>query len=300
MSRAFSHLRFWTFVRRRQQAWAAKHGLAPAVKDPVIARARFTNVFRALDRGTLFSVYALLPLGPADRVWSVLMYRIMNRIDSYLALASGRGPFEREAFLAKVDRWRMAGRKVFTGAFQTGRAILPADGRPAPWPPMDERLASYGASLQMRAGMLAPQLAAARGLEHAVALVRHAVPSWSLSPFPAHQAALDLQYATTFWPDVWVHVGPGAKKGLKMLGMRPTLGALEDLALTQPEIPYAPRLAADPRPALLRLPDVEHALCEWMKYERIKAGGHMRGAYVPTTESLWFPPSPVPPWWRLP
>ena len=116
-------------------------------------------------------------------------------------------------------------------------------------------------------------------------------PKVGIGPFTAFQIALDLSYDRRFFSDngTWVHMGPGSRRGLKLLGFRPRLEELIALYDRQPSIEYGPgRLS----PA-----DVEHALCEWQKYERALAGGHAKGSYLKPPQDRWRPPYPVPPEW---
>lgn len=314
MSRPFNVLRFWRFVAKRQRGWAAKNGLCAPPRDPVLARAKFTNVFRALDRGTLFAIQELLPLEAAHRAWAVVMYRAMNRIDAFRDLLGGWSTFpaswqplhymafQPELFIQRAARRREDNGKVFTGVYQSTRTLMgfAIAGTEAP---MDRRLAAYGAELSQGAARLADHLGGSFDLGEAMAQIRDATKATKLGPFAAHQAALDLQYAYPQWGDGWVHVGPGAKKGLKLLGFAPTLDDLQELTAEQPPIPWAPWIRATNEPAPLSLSDVEHALCEWQKYERIRAGGHIKGIYTPgeaQARDQWRPRAVIPPWWYMP
>lgn len=293
---------FWRFVRLRHQAWAAKHKLAPAPDDPVIARVKFTNMWRALDRGTLFAVYEILPLPPEDRLWAALMYRAMNRIDAFRALVPPRLSLDAGLFLHALGQWRALGGKVFTGVYCSS-ATLQGDMLDGPGVAMDRRLAAYARELLSNAYILNIMLDGVASRELAFEEMRDATKHTRLGPFAVNQALLDLTIRSdNTWPDDWCHLGPGAKEGLRLLGMRPNLEALNDLAAQQPEIPWAPVENATRRPVRLELADVEHALCEWQKYERACAGGHVKNEYVPspTKSDDWMPVRSLPSQWGMP
>lgn len=294
---------FWRFVAARQQAWAHRViGSAPAVDDAVLSRAKFTNVFRALDRGTLFSIYELLfTADAAARVWAVVMYRAMNRTDSFLELIARRGGmpwFSGRNFLRAAREWRASGGKVFTGVYQSSAVIQVVKGGEVRGG-MDGRLAVLGEELADAAPRLAAAISAAHSVEATIRLIRGATARMRLGPFAAHQAALDLDYSENFGDD-WVYVGPGAKAALGLIygGGHGDIDAVRGLVAAQPKIPWAPLSRGSS--VRLEAADVEHALCEWQKYERIAEGGHAKGIYRQLPAGEWRPPSPVPPWWTIP
>lgn len=302
MSARNPRTRFWSFVKARHQAWAAKNGLAPAPKDEAIRRARFTNVFRVLDRGTLFAIEHVLPIAdPADRAFAALMYRALNRIDSYQALVPPRAAVDPGLFLHALGQWRALGGKVYTGVYYSCHVFHGAalDGEGSP---MDKRCAAYAAELAAYAPTLAGLLAGTDDRHMAFDFMRRATEKTLLGPFAINQAMLDLTYSRRH-ADTWVLIGPGARRALKLMGLPPTLDAVHLLEWQQPSIPWAP-VQWNGRPLRLGLADVEHALCEWQKHERITAGGHAKGVYDPLANlkagDLWRPASPVPPWLLLP
>ncbi|MDR7455642.1 MAG: putative DNA base hypermodification protein, partial [Armatimonadota bacterium] len=115
--------RFWAFVAERQRVWHRRHvenRPPPWTDDPILRSYRFANVYRELDRGTRYLHDVLVPAfgaaAPPDKLWVSLVYRVVNR----------RETFERLGWLprpegAEIDRWvsdlrdlRGGGEAVFT------------------------------------------------------------------------------------------------------------------------------------------------------------------------------------------
>jgi hypothetical protein len=100
--------------------------------------------------------------------------------------------------------------------------------------------------------------------------------------FIAYEMVCDLRFCLLRFKPLdtitWANVGPGAKRGLNRLGMEPCIESMITL------LNKAPRLEC-PWPFELR--EIEHWLCEFDKYERVRTGvGVPRMKYRPTTGSL--------------
>ena len=79
---------FFDFVTSRHRLFIRRvvdRQPPPWTDDPVLARFRFTNVYRALDRGTRFLTCCILPQSSvrADLIWNVYRYRLFNSIETY-------------------------------------------------------------------------------------------------------------------------------------------------------------------------------------------------------------------------
>ncbi len=107
-----------------------------------------------------------------------------------------------------------------------------------------------------------------------------------IGPFIAYEIACDLRFtpllsgATDI--NTWANLGPGAVRGLKRLGMKPTVQSMVELyglAINEEMVGHHvfPHNDGDP-PFELR--EIEHSLCEFDKYQRVKTGvGRPRERY---------------------
>lgn len=118
-----------------------------------------------------------------------------------------------------------------------------------------------------------------------------------LGKFMSYEIATDLRH-THFLENAndimtWANPGPGAKRGLNRLYER-------DLNFTQPdekfveEMRYLLSIADEYLPNLykdMEMRDIEHSLCEFDKYERVKYGGRAKnkfdGISSDNNNSLW-------------
>jgi len=74
----------------------------------------------------------------------------------------------------------------------------------------------------------------------------------------------------------WANVGPGAERGLRRLGMDPTLESMRELLSRKNELQSYVFDCEWP----FELREIEHSLCEFDKYQRVKTGaGRPRQRY---------------------
>ena len=127
---------FWLFVYERQEVFYKRsilHQRAPWTEDSVIAQARFTNVYRELDRGTKFLVEEILEnkdvtTSVTSAITNILVYRFFNRIDTWLDIQPFVNIYEEahtdeekklitdEIYRVLTER-RIANKKLYTGAY---------------------------------------------------------------------------------------------------------------------------------------------------------------------------------------
>lgn len=323
---------FWAFVCLRQQAWHRRHVLglprSEWTADPVIARARFTNVYRALDRGTQYAVGEVLETRAADRevaAAALLIYRLFNRIPTFEALNPAIGYMvhndkgDAAAWAtAALRALRAKGDKLFTGAYQAPSVPNPG-GLDA-----EENLGRAVAEIAAAAPGVARLAASPAGSMDRLYTELLSLPGFGR--FMAYQAAVDMTYPVRAWggaplapnadPDAWCQPGPGAERGLLRVGVvggrAEKLKAMQRLRATQRaafaslglDFPFARRLCGTSAPhegweeVELGLPDIEHSLCEFHKYMRISEGGHVKSVYPPEPEAgVWRPQFKTLPAW---
>jgi hypothetical protein len=304
---------FWAFVVMRQRAWYRKEVLKappPWTADPIINEWRFTNIYRELDRGTLFLAENVLeeqaiPARTLPRM--VALYRAFNRIDTWLSLANAYGGMHSLAYAVGTgdvsvvyEFFRAAqarGHKVFTGAYM-----------------MTSMAKVFHEGMVERMFVIADEAGRCQDLRCA-SLKLQEMPY--LGAFSAFQIAMDMAipvarlggHSVLGQPnlDSYVEVGPGSKTGAREVRADlPALTVMRYLrenqflrmgVLAGGPFPYPRR--DDGQPVTLRMVDVEHALCEYAKYVKALSGGRMKSRLSTRAvgADLWRPSSPVPPGW---
>jgi hypothetical protein len=269
---------FFDFINERHRIYLKKAAgqLRPWTDDPVLHEFKFTNVFRELDKGTVFL------RTNTDAPFHIMVYRMINNRDTFIETGF---PSDWEVFKSKLRARRDRGVKVFTSAHMTvGKAfedkldtVLQTldevhkdimDGwDPFKYPSMQE---CFEDLLHRR--------------------------YFGIGPFIAYEIVCDFRFAKKLsWPDMltWANVGPGAKRGLQRLGLPPTVKSMVDLYVMAGDSellePHVARhhvslnrwndVITPPPPFELR--EIEHSLCEFDKYERARTGqGRPREKYA--------------------
>lgn len=268
----------WAYVDLRYGVLEARRaGLPePWTDDPALSRWHFPNVHRMDDRGTRWFHDALAVRGwdddPRLALWASVAYRLLNHLPTFQrhgdewALPEPE-PGVVDAWVALLRADMAAGLKVstsrhFTRGLSRYRLTLHA---------LVDRLDHLSDRVTQRA--------LAEGVPGATDALQH-LP-W-VGPFFSWQVLCDLIEAelVPLTADDGIHLGPGASNALHMMDAgvevetyewgktpgRARIAELEavarDVAARQPEARW-PRLT---------LIDLEHALCEYLRWARITAG----------------------------
>lgn len=303
---------FFEFVHERHNIWKQRVELRqppPWTGDEILSQWRFTNIFRELDRGTIWAQRNIIakwragslstPRRPeecfaeyrirevADLIWYLGVYRFVNRVETFESLVlPTMHPEEVLNFIDGCGKLLESGKKVFTGAHQ----LFPV---------------KKGAThLQQLHHNLLSLTECSRTLARA-ALQCGDVPTQFLpvamcvdgfGQFRAAEVAKDLAYANindAFHPDAWISPGPGCMKGVAhIMGWeRSTASEAEEIARIlrdgQNHFMTAETFTRGPGNQEISLCNIEHALCEYFKYERCWAGGFRpKGGYY-RHSALW-------------
>lgn len=210
---------YWKFAYERQKAFEARAAGQPGPwsDDPIIARYKFCNVYRAADRVSQYMIrdvcYNDQPDAPSDRLFQIVAFRIFSNIATWESLRHklGHSPiiddlvdgsFERALCETKAEN-----RTLYTGAF-----ILCATN-------------AYGRRLkhlnhvELLKDMfvnraLGRQILEATSLRYIYDLV-HGFPL--MGDFMSYQIAIDLNYSdlVNFSENDFTQAGPGAMRGIK-------------------------------------------------------------------------------------
>lgn len=298
------------FMRERHNVYLKRRNGYPGpwTSDPILRDGRFCNIFRELDTVTIW-VRKNIRERFADHphLWFMLaIARYINWPPTLAALQAGElgdrlypgawpddPNFSPEALTAALEDIASTGAKVYTGAY-----MIRAESDPkAPWYSWTKH--RYIAEIVL-----------GRLWEHrerwALLLNGGAYPGipvkleevWSYfqahyyigwGPFMAYEVVTDLRHTRYLRdaPDImtWANAGPGAIRGLNRLFGR-DLNAQPKKDQTNEEMNRYMRelnMIAAYWPAnwpRLEMRDVEHTLCEFDKYERVRLGeGKMRSKY---------------------
>ncbi|HEX7962208.1 MAG TPA: nucleotide kinase domain-containing protein [Terriglobales bacterium] len=271
--------RFFSFLKERHSIYLAREAGKPKpwTSEPILQQYRFCNVYRELDTVTIWVRENIRePYAQHPYLWFMLC--IARAINWPETLAEVEWPTEAgewsPALLERMLERRMNnGQQTFTGAYMLtngGRrepksAIVARHNLGELW--KDRKSCSFNSIEQFT-----------------IWLTGH----FGWGKFLAYEVSTDLRHTRYLQdaPDIntWANAGPGAQRGLNRIAGRelkarvPEKQALEEmialLALSRKEWPNNKQY---PR---LELRDIEHGLCEFDKYERVRLGqGRPRSRY---------------------
>ncbi len=269
---------FFAWINERHRIYLNRTAGKPKpwTRDPILQRYKFTNVFRQLDRGTVWLTQHIISPHYDDPDQSLLLFNLVQyRMYNWIPTGEFLG------YLTKWDAERVrvglqarqdAGIQVFTGA----HIVRGENGIP--------KITSHCQVLsrvwETRQRLL-HRLIQGRTLEAGFETFREIR---LIGDFLAYEFVTDLRHTRSLEdaPDTmtWANAGPGAQRGLLRLfpNLRPRegyLGAMRHL-LRESQRPGV--LGAHVPPLELR--DIEHSLCEFDKYWRVKCGeGRPRSTY---------------------
>lgn len=263
---------FWYWVNERHSISIKKAaGLSrPWSDDEIFQKYKFTNVFRQLDTGTVWlTEHFIKPYWEAPPellLFNVAWYRLFNWVGTGERLGWQQRWWP-SAIKRTLTRALNDGEQVFTGA----HIIRSEFGRPK-----IESVVDTCTAIWEKRRHLANVAKFHRSLEQVfseLTLFR------MVGGFMAYEIVTDLRHTPLLNQahdiNTWANAGPGAVRGLKRLlpdhkatvaNMRLLLAASRDNTAS-----YVPQM---------ELRDIEHSLCEFDKYCRVKFGeGRPRGRY---------------------
>lgn len=276
--------RYINFVVERHKIYIRKtrHDPWPWTEDPIFQTYKFTNIYRQLDTGTVHATNNIINpyYNHPELFFNITLYRMYNRISTQKFIGFISTDAEAYAVEQRVREYKEAGNKVFTAAHMlTGtmegdkiHQIL-GTGLTYLWEHRRELEPKPGDTLE--------------------GTFKNILSIPSVGRFVGYEIVTDLRHTRYLdnAPDImtWCNAGPGAKRGIfRLLGL-PVKGKRAPgqypgnalclhiirflLDFTKPFLPsYMP-------PWEMR--EVEHSLCEFDKYERVRNGeGRPRQKYI--------------------
>lgn len=290
------------FMKERHNIYLKRRNGYPGpwTNDPILQQGRFCNIFRELDTVTIWIRENIRErFADHPHLWFMLaIARYINWPPTLEALlGSDAWPdhpdFKPENLTAALEGWANLGFKVYTGAY-----MIRAESDPkAPWYSWTKH--RYIAEIVLgRLWSHRDRWTQCLEPPEGLGLELNLREVWSLfqehhyigwGPFMAYEVVTDLRHTRYLRdaPDImtWANAGPGAIRGLNRLHGRPLNEqprkdqTNEEMRRYMIELNRTPALwpASWPR---LEMRDVEHTLCEFDKYERVRLGeGKMRSKY---------------------
>lgn len=282
---------FWYWINERHRIYLKKRNKKgwPWTDDKILQTYKFTNVYRQLDRVTIEweRRYANLlgrpKLPDADILFHCCMFRLFNWPTTYDSLYYGMSKWDLGKAIDILAARQEACAKIFTGAY-----IIPTGGRTDPkhqviCEALDEintDKAELVAYIRRRPSM------------YRTCRVLQDYPT--VGPFIAYEVACDLRHTRILHDaydiNSWANTGPGAARGVhRLIGgtADPPKRSVDYLECMRKLLSMRKRYVgkhlrhSNGWPFEIR--EIEHSLCEFDKYMRVKnKEGKPRAKYTPT------------------
>jgi hypothetical protein len=261
------------YLRRAQGA------SKPWTKDPILQQYKFTNVYRNLDKVSVWiNENWIAPHLEAPHLWfAMCVARLVNWPDTLMYLTPPVRAWHPASFVRVLHGLATMGKQVYSGAYMIRSApgsktvYLANDVLTPMWAKRAEIVPHTGTTLD--------QL-------HQRLMQHHGMGS-----FLAAQVVADLKqvppllHAADYWE--WAASGPGSRRGAnRLVGRAPAMpwDETEWLGVVQG---LRNRLNDDLPEAWLQLDaqNTQNCLCEWEKYRRTQLGeGHPKAHYPGGTQ----------------
>ncbi len=279
--------------------------------DPIMAKYKFTNTYRVLDRVSQFLISNIInpdmesDLSDEDKLFRILLYKIFNKIQTWQLLEDALGELSwRRYSFQEYDR-------VLSAAFQNGTiysaAYIMASGKSV-----------FGCErkhqnhLKLLEYMMKSNITMKVVSSQSMAQLYNVLISYPLvGPFLAYQYATDINYSwlTDFSEKDFVVAGPGARDGIAKCFSNRASYSDEVIIRSMMENQNAEfeRLGLDFKSLFgrpLQLIDCQNIFCEVGKYARIShpdikdKSGRLKIKQLYRTSGAILPPS-FPEKWRL-
>ena len=298
---------FWRFAAKRQEVFFRKlqGDEPPWTRDPIIARHRFTNVYRASDRVSQYLIRHVICEGDQaveEVFFRTILFRLFNKIETWELLHRALGTISYDEFsFCRYDQ-------VLTAAMSSKTRIYSA----AYIMPSGTNAFGYRSKHRNHLSLLSRmmedevprQIASVASMRQAFEILR-SYPM--IGDFLGYQFVTDLNYSEIcdFSEMEFVIAGPGASDGIhKCFSDLGGLNESEIIRLTCDRQEYEfERLGLKFRSLWgrrLQLIDCQNLFCEVSKYARVRHPGvkgsgdrsRIKQVYRASAEPLeyWFPP----------
>lgn len=262
---------FFDWINERHAIWVRRHrgDPKPWTADPVMLDFKFTNVFRELDTGTL---ELNIMLGEREAcplmIFNCWWYRLFNWYEHAQNLGFVEHYDQLHEYMMKLHK---SDGRIFTAAHM----VRGVGGERKVFPYLrlsklvfDDREQLYtriaGGTLQNAFNVL--------------------MSYYLMGDFTSYEVVCDLRWhVLENAPDIltWGNPGNGARRGLKRLGLKPTVESMVHLWKIAPQylapwvLPHHSLAKTDGVPQqwpYFEVREIEHSLCEFDKYVRTQTG----------------------------
>jgi len=301
---------YWRFAAARQEMYLRRlhGGMPPWTEDPILHQHRFTNTYRAADRVSQFLIAEVIygeasPQQPQDVVFRILLFKLFNKIETWLALEDAVGEIRWDSF--DFEHYGTALDKAATrGPVYSAAYLMP----PPRFGESSKRLNHLRLLERIMRDGLPAFVSTTSRLEQVYAHLR-SYPS--IGRFLAFQFTIDLNYSDVIGAneDEFVVAGPGACDGIRKCFGPAANGIEADVIryMADTQESHFARLGLE-FPGLfgrrLQLIDCQNLFCEVDKYARvahpavqgISGRSRIKQKFTPVAKPLsaFFPPR-----WRL-
>lgn len=288
---------FWNFIYERHSIWHRRFILKepyPWTTDLVLRKNKFTNIYRELDPGTVYSIENIMERDApkSDRVFNVMMYRLMCSIPTYSSFGFRLvQDFTEKDFDDHLCDIYNSREPVFGNAYLI-----------SPYSSMGSEFKFRNVSrlfgqLHRSFTSFFERLESTNSLEEAFKVINS---QYGFGPFLAYQICVDLLYPLQresgkgilpFSHDDWARLGPGALRGFSRISSsKDTLAGLRWLWRTQEEefkrmdieFPWLEDPRAPGWKLRISLANMQNCLCEFHKLRSIQDGtGKSQRLYIP-------------------
>ena len=298
---------FWRFAAERQEVFFRKiEGLAaPWTDDPVIARHKFTNAYRASDRVSQFLIRRVIYQGdqsPEEVFFRTILFKLFNKIETWEMLK------EQLSTVCYADYSFQHYDQVLTEALASGARVY------SPAYMMPSGRTSFGHIRKHRNHLLLLERMMADGVPYRIAAASNMEKAFkvlrsypTMGNFLAYQFVTDLNYSnlTDFSEMEFVVAGPGARDGIRKcftdLGGHTEADIIK--AVTEGQDREFKRQGIEFRSLWgrhLQLIDCQNLFCEVSKYARVQYPDikgvtdrkRIKQIYRPSRRPIayWYPP----------
>lgn len=280
---------FFDFVYNRQLIWYKRFVLKenpPWTNDKTLQRFKILNVYRELDKGTIYLIKKLKDLGDSKIILlNVVFYRFFNRFNLYEKLGIGIledfSDKKKNELIKSLNKLRKL-EPLFNDAYLIAgkkneeKYLSVLDSLTFLWENIEKIIVGISNAKEAKESF---------GIIKELPLV---------GSFLAYEIWTDLTYFGFFkqgWTDNdFVNIGPGAKEGLNIIYGRSNLSNLKKLHEIQEkflsekrnptwnQIHYEDAFSNEP---LLSLRNIEHSLCEFRKYYNLGKGKGKKRIFRP-------------------
>ena len=303
---------YWRFAAERQEILHRRmNGWGPPwTEDPILARYKFTNAYRASDRVSQYLIRNVIYEGdqsPEEVFFRTILFKLFNKIETWELLLGKLGQVR---YADAAHRWydsvlgaaMEAKQRIYSAAY-----IMPSGST------------SYGHALKYRNHLALLQQMMRDGVPRRVANATSMREVFDLlrsyptvGGFLAYQFTVDLNYSelTDFSEMDFVEPGPGALDGISKCF--PSLGGLspaeiiyrvslrQEMEFEERGIDFRPLGSKRTLLRRLHLIDCQNLFCEISKYARLKhpevkgvsGRTQIKQVYHPNHEPIdyWYPP----------